>query len=262
MTKFDYETKIYGMREDARLGISSLEVLYSLPREFEDVRGKVLDIGCGAGAFTGIIKHRRPDLEVYGVDISKKAIALAKKDFPDISFSVASAYRLPFHANFFDVGLAHCVLEHLEDPDKALTELRRVVKPGGLFYSVTPLEEDKFVLNPPKELSKKYHGHLQRFSRVSLLSLLEKNGFRAGRYYFGGFLFCQVIGTIYLFLLDLLNLPPEFSVKSYITRSDCAPGKLPLSLLRKAVSFLLNIESRLVPKRIPGFFMHIIAYKV
>lgn len=262
MENFDYEKKIYGVEESPRFKLSEPEIAHRLPVEFRSVSGKILDVGCGAGAFTGTIKRKRLDLEIYGVDISKKAIKIARKDFPDIKFSVASAYRLPFPDDFFDATVMNHVLEHLDDPDKALAELGRVLKPRGLFWSITPLEGDRLVLSPSRRLAEKYHGHLQRFSRASLLSLLERNNFMVERYYFWGFLLCQVIGVVYLFLLDLFKLPPHFSVKSYVTREGRAPGRSLLSFLRKFVSFLLNIESLLVPDRFPGYFMHIVARKV
>lgn len=262
MKKFDYEKRISGMREDAGSRIFKPGALQSLPREFEAVRGKVLDVGCGAGSFTAMLKCQRPDLEIYGVDISKKAIEIAQKDSPAINFSVANAYQLPFPDNFFDAAIMKCVLEHLKDPSRALAELRRVLRPGGLFWSITPLEGDRFVLSPPRRFSEKYHGHLQRFSRASLLSLLERNSFRVERYYFWGFLLCQVIGIVYHLLLDLFKLPPHFSVKFYVTSGERAPSRSVLFFLRKAVSFLLNIESVFVPKRIPGLYMHIVARRL
>lgn len=262
MKEFDYERKISGVRESSRFEIFKLGALQSLPREFKDVKGKVLDVGCGAGAFTGLLKCRRPELEVYGVDISRKAIKIAKRDFPNINFSVASAYQLPFSDNFLDGAVMECVLEHLEDPAKALVELKRVLKPEGLFYSITPLEGDRFVLSSSQKLSWKYQGHFQRFSRSSLLSLLGGSGFKVERYYFWGFLLLQATGVAYYLLLDLLNLPPHFSVISCVTHGDRTPGKSLLSCLRKAVSFLLNVESLSVPKRIPGLFMHIVARKL
>lgn len=261
MKEFDYEKKISGIKEDLRFEIFKSKVSRSLPEELKEMRGRVLDMGCGAGDYTGVIRRCAPQFEVYGVDISKEAIKKAKRDFPSIGFSVASAYHLPFPNCFFDVVVMKCVLEHLEDPDRALAELRRVLKPGGLFYSINPLERDKFVLSSSQRLSWKYQGHFQRFSRASLLSLLEGNGFEVERYYFWGFLLCQVISFVYYLLLDILNLPPHFSVISYVSHGDHTPGKLFLSCLRKTVSFLLNIESSLVPKSFPGLFMHVVARK-
>lgn len=258
MKEFNYEKKISGMRERSRFKISRFGILRFLPREFKNVRGKFLDVGCGAGAYTESLRHCQPQLKVYGVDISKTAIKKAKKDFPKIDFSVASAYRLPFPDCFFDVVVMKCVLEHLENPDKALTELRRVLKPKGLFYSITPLEGDKLVLNCSPRLSWKYQGHFQRFSRTSLLSLLEKNGFLVERHYFWGFLFCQVINFVYYFLLDIFNLPFHFSVISCVNEGKPTMGKRILSCLRKTMTFLLNIESLLVPKSFPGLYMHVV----
>lgn len=261
MKEFDYEKKISGMRETSRFGMFKPGVSRLLPKEFAGVEGKILDVGCGAGDYTEVIRRYAPQFEVYGVDISKEAIKKAKRDFPSIDFSVASAYHLPFPNCFFDVVVMKCVLEHLEDPDRALAELRRVLKPGGLFYSITPLEGDKFVLGSSQRLSWKYQGHFQRFSRASLLSLLEGNGFEVERYYFWGFLLCQVVSFVYYLLLDIFNLPSHFSVISCISEGNPTVGKLLLSYLRNAVSFLLNVESSLVPKSFPGLFIHIVARK-
>lgn len=260
--KLDYEKKVCGVREGSYLWAFKPWGLQSLPREFKDVGGKVLDVGCGAGAFTGLLKRERPDLEIYGVDISKKAIKLAKKDFPDINFSVADARRLSFPSNFFDAAVMRQVLEHLEDPSKALIELRRVLKPGALFYSATPLEGDNLVLKPPRRLVEKYQGHVQRFSRAQLLSLLEKSGFKIERFYFWGFLFAEVSNVLCLLLFEFLGLPREFSVEHHVSRGDSTIGRSLLSVLRKLVFLLKYIESRIVPKGIPGHLMCIVARKV
>lgn len=261
MKEFNYEKKISGIKDDFSVEIFKPRVSRSLPDELIKSKGKILDIGCGAGDYTGIIKQCAPKLKVYGVDISKEAVKRARKDFANIKFSVGSAYKLPFPARFFDVVVMKCVLEHLEDTAKALAEVRRVLVPGGLFYSITPLEGDKFVLSSSKRLSWKFQGHFQRFSRTSILSMLKKNSFTVERYYFWGFLLCQVTSFVYYLLLNTFNLPPHFSVISHISEGDPTIKKRLLSYLRNVVSLLLNIESLIIPKKFPGLFIHIIARK-
>ncbi len=261
MKKFDYEKKISGIKDDLSVEIFKPKVSRSLPDELIKSKGKVLDVGCGAGDYTIIIKKSVPKLKVYGVDISKQAIKRAKRDFPDINFSVAGAYKLPFSNNSFNAVVMKCVLEHLKDPDKALKEVKRVLKPGGLFYSITPLEGEKYLLNSSRELSWKYQGHHQRFSKESILSLIENNSLRVEKHYFWGYLLCQIISFVYYILLDMFNFPPHFSVISCVNEGDYSLPKRLLSYFRNAISFLINIESLIIPKKIPGLFIHIIARK-
>lgn len=73
-----------------------------------------------------------------GIDLSPDVVALAKADFenssrPNLSFGVDDVYGLSFADASFDVVYAHQVLQHLSDPTRALREMRRVLRPGGLL---------------------------------------------------------------------------------------------------------------------------------
>jgi len=105
---------------------------------FTPFRGKLLDIGCGLGNFCRYMKARNPELEIWGVDFSPKAIELAKGIEPTINYLVADAYKLPFEDNTFDVVCAQEVIEHLENPHKAIEEWKRVLKKYGELYITTP----------------------------------------------------------------------------------------------------------------------------
>lgn len=260
--ELDYEKKVCGINEGSSWALFRSLGWDQFPQEFlEKLKGKLLDVGCGAGYFTNQIKRSRPKVEIYGVDFSKKAIEIAKKDFPGIKFLTANVYKLPFPNNSFDAAIMRQTLEHLENPDKALAELRRILKPGGIFYSATPLEGSRFVLSPSRELSVKYQGHVQRFSKDSLISLLEKNGFKMESFYFSGYLFTQVMNYLCLNLYQLLDMPREFSVQGHIAGGNFKKGKQWLSGFRKMVFAIANIESKIIPKKIIGRSMHIIVHK-
>lgn len=92
---------------------------------------RLLDLGCGEGYYTGIIKQHLADTAVWGLDISKSAIKFAAKAQPNIAFSVASAYQLPFAANSFDA------IVRIYAPSK-VEELTRVLSAGGHLLTVTP----------------------------------------------------------------------------------------------------------------------------
>lgn len=95
----------------------------------------MLDVGCGPGNLTVDLARRVAPGQVVGVDASEAVIELARQENADeqhVRFEVADAYALPFEDDSFDVVHAHQVLQHLADPVAALTEMRRVARPGGI----------------------------------------------------------------------------------------------------------------------------------
>jgi ubiquinone/menaquinone biosynthesis C-methylase UbiE len=98
-------------------------------REIELLGPKsILDVGCGEGFTLERIRKLHIGEKLEGIDFLKTAIDIGKKIHPDVTLREASAYDLPYKDNLFDVLLCSEVLEHLEDPEKALAEIQRVTK--------------------------------------------------------------------------------------------------------------------------------------
>src|SRR5712671_7565820 len=96
---------------------------------------RVLDLGCGPGTIAADIGRRVAPARVLGIDASAAVIEEARRDAgggPNVEFSVGDLYALEMDDHTFDVVHAHQVLQHLPDPVRALREMRRVCKPGGL----------------------------------------------------------------------------------------------------------------------------------
>ncbi len=93
----------------------------------------MLDIGCGEGYSTAKIHRRFQDIKVEGCDLEFEVINLAKEKFGDIKFTVESAYNLKRNDNSFEIVSALEVLEHLEYPEKAIRECKRVSKKYCIF---------------------------------------------------------------------------------------------------------------------------------
>lgn len=91
--------------------------------------GKTLDIGAGDGLITYLINGE-------GIDDNKIAVKLAKEKGVNVKFG--DAYNLDYDDNSFDNILMGDVIEHLENPNPAIEEVKRVLKPNGYFYVVTP----------------------------------------------------------------------------------------------------------------------------
>lgn len=98
----------------------------------------LLDCGCGSGGITiGLAEACAPG-QVVGVDMGiteiNRAIANAnEKQCSNVRFEVANIYKLPFPDETFDAVFSHAVLEHLNTPLKALGEMKRVLKVGGII---------------------------------------------------------------------------------------------------------------------------------
>lgn len=98
---------------------------------------KLLDVGCGPGNITIDLARRLPQGHVTGIDVAEAAIAAAQRalrgDVANVTFALGDVYHLDFADNSFDVVYSHQVLQHLSDPVAALTQMHRVLRPGGLL---------------------------------------------------------------------------------------------------------------------------------
>jgi len=99
---------------------------------------RLLDVGCGPGTITLDLARRVAPGEVVGIDVSADVIAAAEADreragIGPVRFAVGDVYALGDDDASYDVVHAHQVLQHLSDPVRALRELRRVLRPGGVL---------------------------------------------------------------------------------------------------------------------------------
>ncbi len=87
--------------------------------------GKILVVGCGSWQEMSIINNKA---KATGVDISEVAIKKAKAQYPQFNFMVTDATKLPFGDKEFDGVVCSGVIEHIEKREKALAEIKRVLK--------------------------------------------------------------------------------------------------------------------------------------
>lgn len=115
----------------------------------------VLDCGCGPGSISlSIASLVAPD-RVVGVDAGASQIeqaisAAAHAGVSNAEFRTSDVYALPFDDATFDRVFSHALMEHLAEPQRAVNEMFRVLKPGGYIGVCSP-DWGGFVLAPPSE---------------------------------------------------------------------------------------------------------------
>lgn len=97
---------------------------------------KLLDIGCADGSFASYAGHEL-NAKTYGIDISPEAIAKAKKTI-DHATQHDISKSLPYPDKSFEIIFALEVIEHIYDTDFLISEIRRILKPGGILVVSTP----------------------------------------------------------------------------------------------------------------------------
>jgi len=138
---------------------------------------KVLDAGCGEGFTLNKLVLNKIGQSIEGIEYTKEAIALGKKLFPEANIKQGSIYELPYKDGSFDLVVCTEVLEHLENPQKALLEIIRVSK-KHIILSVP--NEPFFMLSNflrGKNLSRLGNdpGHINYWTVFSFSNFVKKN---------------------------------------------------------------------------------------
>lgn len=146
--------------------------------------GDILDIGCGQGIILKKLKESWGDKikNLTGIELSEKLLAMAGKNVPEARLLMADAENLPFSDDAFDFVIMTDVFQYLLDFDRALEEVKRVLKPGGKFIVSVPnknwlLFED--YIKKRKNIQP-LEDHFFDFSEMK--KLLEKHNFKILKY--------------------------------------------------------------------------------
>jgi SAM-dependent methyltransferase len=127
-------------RTYAEKGLSYLRPaeFYSIFLEYLGIRpgDRLLDVGCGPGLLVG--EAGRCGVRGYGVDLSLTALAMARRRMPGAWVSCSNAEALPFRDGWFAGVTCIGTLEHFLSTERALGEMRRVLKPGGRACILVP----------------------------------------------------------------------------------------------------------------------------
>jgi 2-polyprenyl-3-methyl-5-hydroxy-6-metoxy-1,4-benzoquinol methylase len=140
----------------------------------------ILDLGCGEGISLENIKNALPSAEVSGIDYLNENISICRNQ--NLNVKQGNVYDLDIQDNSFDAVIFMEVIEHLEDPQKAIAEIHRILKPNGSLIIGFPNDHvfliARLLLLKWKE-AKYDPGHVNRWNPREMSTFLSKNGFNS-----------------------------------------------------------------------------------
>jgi len=141
----------------------------------------ILDWGCGYGQVTDLLWRAGLDVTAFEHRPGIEEGVWPLERFPHLSAHMSpDPRRLPFKDREFDAVLSCGVLEHVEDPDASLEEIRRVLVPGGTFYVYKLPNRTSYLEAIARRLGLYYHGAMEHdrvYDRRSAMALLTRHGF-------------------------------------------------------------------------------------
>jgi SAM-dependent methyltransferase len=154
----------------------------------------IVDVGCGDGAATVLAARVNPGHRIVGLDWSADALGRARSRGLTVLRAEVEPMRLPIASGCADVVVMSELIEHLVDPDSALEDARRILKPGGtlllstpnlaawynrglLALGVQPLFTEVSLRGVFGRPGSQVAGHLRVFTSRALVGLLAARGF-------------------------------------------------------------------------------------
>lgn len=154
----------------------------------------LLDVGCSHGTYTFSMALEKQMQKVIGIDINQHSIndglkILKVLDFPNVNFFKQDILKCDFPDEYFDIVIMGEVIEHIQDTDTLLKEIRRILRPRGILIISTPYcESSEENLHVPamrrvgenqidESLFKGYFHVRSGYSETDMIKLLEKHEF-------------------------------------------------------------------------------------
>jgi len=260
---FKYESKpsAVGIIKDLPWYIPAVKLKWGL-KAVSVIRkgGKVLEIGCGGGAMIKGIKYHNRALDAYGVDFCESSLVYARKNPGGVKFVLGDIYKLPFKDESFDAVVTFDVLEHLDDLQSALSEVKRVLKPGGVFHSAIPYEGslcniEGWMTHLGWKSKVIYCGHVHNFRIGEPEKLIEDMGLTKSWKKYSGHLLYQLFDAVFFTIILLRGKNFPYQVEGYISSSAGWKTKF-LMVIKNIVASLFYLESALF-SFLPGLHGHL-----
>ena len=204
--------------------------------------GKILEAGCGQGAYVNALKELGYDIE--GIDFDSKTIENSKKIFPELPIKVGDVFKTNFPNNYLHAYISLGVIEHYESNfENPIKEAGRILRQDGLIMISVPYFNIFRKIYLPirnlfvKKQQKKFYQYL--FTKNEIEKLIKNNGFSiVGKEFYGKtktLLSLPIIGNI---IRKMYNYSRETS--SYKTTSNTKHISKIAGIAKTLLNFLPN----------------------
>src|SRR6266516_2297315 len=234
------------MDYDAYYTSSNLAVSAFISKRVEEIvagfsayrkTNRLLEIGFGAGEL--LRAAARAGWDVEGSEVSRTAAEHIRKE--GLKVFCGELSEAHYSSGYFDVVVATELLEHVDDPESMVSEIVRILRPGGLFWATTPHVDGVSSRLLGLDWTTVSSDHLHLFSKKGLTGLLKSAGFRRVR--------MRTQGVDPFELWQALLHPKKFanvdSVKCITTRcgfNEALTRSLPKRIFKNFVNSLLRLS--------------------
>ncbi|MCK5243608.1 class I SAM-dependent methyltransferase [bacterium] len=183
-----------------RLWRRTHEVLEAIDEFCSNPPRDIIDLGTADGRMLDMVHQKYPDTRCAGVEYNQELVDFGKTNFPGLDISQGDIQSLDYPDNSFDVVIATAVIEHLPNPGKAMREVKRVLRAGGLLVLTAPDPFWEHIATMVGHLKDDQHNEVMNL--VQLRDLAKTNGF--------------VVLKSQKFMLSPVGMPFEFGFEKII----------------------------------------------
>ncbi|MFN3405790.1 MAG: class I SAM-dependent methyltransferase [Cytophagaceae bacterium] len=230
---------IYSYQNSPYISPATISSYNKLLDEFEKFRklNRILDVGCGAGDFLEIAKHR--GWEVHGTEFSETAYKINLDKGIKITKGILKTENYPVES--FDVITSFEVLEHINNPVKEIQKVHTLLRKNGLFYCTTPNFNSisRYLLKQNYNIIT-YPEHLSYYTPKTLKFLMNNNGFTTKKILCTGISFSRLE-----FGMGIQSHQDSVKEKSTDEKLRLKIEKRwHLKIIKKIINFLLTFTSK------------------
>lgn len=136
----DWDAALYSRFERERT-LPARDLCRAIPLESP---ARILDVGCGIGNSTAVLKERWPGAQITGADLSESMLAAARSRLPDVEFIRFDASKeFPTLAADYDLVFSNACIQWVPDHPALLRSMMSVLRPGGMLAVQTPMNDDE-----------------------------------------------------------------------------------------------------------------------
>lgn len=170
--------------EDHYMSVASREqAVLSLEHWLDVPEPVILDIGCSTGYMLGLLRHRMPRAVLLGADCVRAPLERLGRAIPDLPLFQFDLTRCPLESDSVDAVVLLNILEHINDDRRAIHQIHRILKPGGVAVIEVPAGPQLYDIYDQRLL------HYRRYRLDDLTDLMRRAGFQIMKASHLGFFF-------------------------------------------------------------------------